>query len=137
MTQRVSANEQPRRIIATMIDRELVGSNKVYSENHTNFIALEGSPINANFFLGVLNSSVVEYIFRRLNSNTQVSAGEINKLPFPPIPNDETLSEFDALVQRLLEIGGVDCQPSVIVEAIECERRLDQLVGYLYGFFCY
>ena len=134
MTQRVSANEQPRRIIATLIDRELVGSNKVYSENHTNFIALEGSPINANFFLGVLNSSVVEYIFRRLNSNTQVSAGEINKLPFPPIPNDETLSEFDALVQRLLEIGGVDCQPSVIVEAIECERRLDQLVGYLYGF---
>ena len=44
-------------------------------ENHTNFISLDGSVVSSNLLIGMLNSSLLEYIFRRLNSNTQVSSG--------------------------------------------------------------
>ena len=40
MTQRISANEQPRRIIASLVIPKGVGSDVVYSENHTNFIEI-------------------------------------------------------------------------------------------------
>lgn len=84
VTQRVSANEQPRRIIATLLRADEMVSGRIYSENHTNFIPLQNSGAGA-IVIASLNSSLMEYIFRRLNSNTQVSAGEINQLPFPAI----------------------------------------------------
>ena len=85
VTQRITANEQPRRIIATLMRPEDTGTERVYSENHTNFIPL-GRNTNGLFILATLNSSPVEFLFRRLNSNTQVSAGEINTLPFRRCP---------------------------------------------------
>ena len=133
VTQRVSANEQPRRIIATLINPESVSAASVYSENHTNFIAL-GRGKHPAFVLGVLNSSLMEFAFRRLNSNTQVSAGELNSLPFPPLPAGKTLKEIEDLVSELLALGGVDSPAERAQEAIAKERRLDILIGSLYGF---
>ena len=133
VTQRVSANEQPRRIIATLINAGDLGANSVYSENHTNFIPLPHNS-NADFLLGVLNSSVVEFVFRHLNSNTQVSAGEINSLPFPPVPDASTLAQIDALVSELIALGGVDTPQESVRRAITIERELDVLIGALYGF---
>ena len=133
MTQRVSANEQPRRIISTLIAPELMHATSTYSENHTNFISLEGSDVNYALLLSTLNSSLMEYIFRRLNSNTQVSAGEINKLPFPKTIEESTLREVETLVRNLLDIGGVDCELRTVAQAIKYERRLDHIIGSLYG----
>ena len=133
VTQRISANEQPRRIIATLINKETVSANNVYSENHTNFIPLSEGPDSA-FVLGTLNSCLMEFVFRRLNSNTQVSAGEINSLPFPPLPDANTLKEIQTLVLSLLASGGVDSRPDLVRQAIADERRLDVLIGSLYGF---
>ena len=139
MTQRVTANEQPRRIIATLITPELLQSGSVYSENHTNFIRPEPSQAADKKYLSLviaaLNSSLIEFIFRRLNSNTQVSAGELNQLPFPRIPSDtQVLDEVERLVAKILRLGGVDCESHMAVEALQCERRIDCLVGSLYGF---
>ena len=133
VTQRVTANEQPRRIIATLVHPDDVGTGNVYSENHTNFIPIPTGSQYA-FLLGVLNSSLMEFIFRRLNSNTQVSAGEINSLPFPPIPDELTLREIETLVLDLLKLGGVDSHPDTIHQTLTYEHRLDILIGSLYGF---
>ena len=133
VTQRTSANEQPRRIIATLMMPELAGATNVYSENGTNFISLDLSHINHAFLIGALNSCLIEYIFRRLNSNVHVSAGELNKLPFPPIPDDETCAEIETLVERLVRTGGVDTNPDMVDKAISIERELDVLIGSLYG----
>ncbi len=133
VTQRISANEQPRRIIATVVAPEYFYTENVYSENHTNFISLDDDSRGA-FLLGALNSSLMEYLFRRLNSNTQLSAGEINSLPFPPMPDETTRDEIETLVARLLKLGGVDCQTEAVAQATADERRLDVLIGSLYGF---
>jgi len=101
MTQRISANEQPRRIIASLVIPKGVGSGVVYSENHTNFIEI-GDEVKDSFLLGALNSSMMEFVFRRLNSNTQVSAGELNALPFPPMPDADACKEIVDIVAHLL-----------------------------------
>ena len=134
VTQRTSANEQPRRIIATLIAPQTVESNAIYSENGTNFISLGGDAAKYKFLVGILNSSLMEFVFRRLNSNVHVSAGEINSLPFPPIPDESTRGEIEMLVLALMELRGVDCQPDVVAQAMTYEHRLDILIGSLYGF---
>ena len=133
ITQRTSANEQPRRVIASLINPRIAGSQFAYSENGTNFISI-GNAAKASFVLASLNSSVVEFIFRRLNSNVHVSAGEINQLPFPPMPDSKTLEDIESLVAEILRLGGVDSPPDKVGEAIAIERELDILVGALYGF---
>ena len=133
VTQRISANEQPRRIIAALVEPEGRFGGNVYSENHTNFIPLNDRA-NPAFLLGALNSSPMEFVFRRLNSNTQVSAGEINQLPFPPLPGPRQLQEIDELVSGLVQLGGVDCGPAAAAQAMTWEHRLDLLIGGLYGF---
>ena len=131
--QRVTANEQPRRIIATLITTEALAASRVYSENHTNFIPLERHP-TPFFLLAVLNSSLMEFAFRRLNSNTQVSAGEINALPFPPMSDDATVQEIEAIATEIMNAGGVDCRSDMVQRTIANEHRLDVLIGSLYGF---
>ena len=133
VTQRISANEQPRRIIASLVTPAIAGSSSAYSENHTNFIPVEDETKGA-FLLAALNSSPMEFIFRRLNSNTQVSAGELNALPFPPIPNDDALAEIAGVVSELVQAGGVDCDTANAARLIALERELDILIGALYGF---
>ena len=132
-TQRVTANEQPRRIIATLVE-PVAGSAGTYSENHTNYLPLDDRQLPiAEYILAVLNSSALEFIFRRLNSNTQVSAGELNALPFPPVPDRETLEEVRGLVRVLLRLGGVDAPRDLLQQIIRAEERLNELVGNLYG----
>ena len=133
VTQRISANEQPRRIIAALVEPEGLSAGNVYSENHTNFIPLNDRS-NPEFLLGALNSSIMEFVFRRLNSNTQVSAGEINQLPFPPLPGPRRRQEIAELVSGLLRLGGVGCGPAAAAQAMTWEHRLDLLMGGLYGF---
>ena len=133
VTQRVSANEQPRRIIASLVTPAIAGSSAAYSENHTNFIPLDDETKGA-FLLAALNSSPMEFIFKRLNSNTQVSAGELNTLPFPSTPNGDALAEIAGIVAELLRAGGVDCDTASAARLIALERELDILIGALYGF---
>ncbi len=134
VTQRTTANEQPRRIIATLLTPKSVGSNQVYSENGTNFIPLGADHLRAAFLVAALNSSPVEFLFRRLNSNVHVSAGELNALPFPPLPDDRMLAEIHSLVTDLLSWNGVECTLGNFDRALEHEHRLDLLIGSLYGF---
>ena len=137
ITQRTTASEQPRRIIATLIEPKMLESSGIYSENGTNFISLDhhGNDVPPTLLLGALNSSPMEFVFRRLNSNVHVSAGEINKLPFPPMPEDrKTLDAIDSCVRALINRGGVDCQPDDIDAVLHDELTLDELIGSLYGF---
>ena len=134
VTQRTTANEQPRRIIATLVTPDIVQSGSVYFENGTNFISLSGVGSQFAFLLAVFNSSLMEFVFRHLNSNVHVSAGEINSLPFPPIPDDDVRNEIESLVFELMKLGGVDCQPESVAQSLTYEHRLDIMVGSLYGF---
>jgi adenine-specific DNA-methyltransferase len=82
LVQRVTADEQARRIIASLTGFPV--RRRYFVENHLN--VLQPAPaarIDLQYLLGVLSSDVVEFLFRSMNGNTQVSATELNLLPVP------------------------------------------------------
>ena len=86
LIQRITADEQPSRIVACIPDdfckRE---TNGYFVENHLNVIqsTTKKSKVDLYFMLGVLNSEIIDFFFRAMNGNTQVSATELNLLPMP------------------------------------------------------
>ena len=77
--QRTTAVEQPRRIIAHLFSPDSFGY-PIQAENNTSYL-VEIEDMHLKFVLGILNSKFIDFIFRHVNSNTHVSAGELNALP--------------------------------------------------------
>lgn len=82
LVQRVTADEQARRIVASLAD---LSAARYYVENHLNVIQPQTDlgRIDLRYVLGILSSDVIEFFFRSMNGNTQVSATELNLLPVP------------------------------------------------------
>jgi adenine-specific DNA-methyltransferase len=121
LVQRVTADEQARRIVASLT--RLPGSRRYFVENHLNLLQpTPGTPVALEFLLGVLSSDVVEFMFRSMNGNTQVSATELNLLP---IPRGKLESEIADLATRLEEAKPKQRQ--------DLEQELNERVARAYG----
>jgi adenine-specific DNA-methyltransferase len=82
LIQRVTADEQARRIVASRSG--LPTRQRYFVENHLNLLQpAPAARIDLGYLLGVLSSDVVEFLFRSMNGNTQVSVTELNLLPVP------------------------------------------------------
>jgi adenine-specific DNA-methyltransferase len=121
LVQRVTADEQARRIVATLT--RLPGSRRYFVENHLNVLQpTPGTPVALEFLLGVLASDVVEFMFRSMNGNTQVSATELNLLP---IPRGKLESEIADLAAQLEKAKPTQWQ--------DLEQELNERVAKAYG----
>ncbi len=88
LLQRTTAKEQKRRLIAAEIPAPFIKEHgKVVVENHLNMVvSLNGvSEITAETMVVVLNSSVVDQVFRCLNGSVAVSAYELEAMPLPSL----------------------------------------------------
>jgi hypothetical protein len=126
MVQRTTAVEQQFRIIATKVSPEMFG-HPIQAENHTSYLEKNENAYNLNFILGLLNSKFMDFFFRHINSNTQVSAGEINALPIPSVGKniEKSISE---LVIKIITIK----EASLIEDTSALEKEIDRIVYYLY-----
>jgi len=100
LVQRVTADEQARRIVAsraTFSSRE-----RYFIENHLNVLQpLDlGRKADLGFLLGILSSDVIEFLFRSMNGNTQVSATELNLLPIPRGAFEAEISDVVARLEK-------------------------------------
>ncbi len=126
LVQRVTADEQPSRIVAclpeTFCEKE---SNGYFVENHLNIIKpiINAPDTDLYFILGVLNSEVVDFFFRAMNGNTQVSATELNLLP---IPKGKLENDIAAMAEKIQATSGKDAKNILIQE-------LNSLVAEAYG----
>lgn len=82
IVQRTTAVEQEYRIIATYVN-PIEFSYSLQTENHTSFLSDNRSKFSIQSVLGLLNSKFIDFVFRYINSNTQVSSGELGMLPVP------------------------------------------------------
>ena len=135
LTQRTTSPEQPRRIIATIVDSVEFSEAGVYSENGTNFIdCSETDRTIALLTLATLNSTPFEFLFRLLNSNNHVSMGELNYMPFPDFSHIHNTSlKIADLVEDLVSINGVDCEINLKERAMSLDREIDELICEIYG----
>lgn len=124
LTKRISAKEQKRRIEACYIPASWRPHPEGYFlENHLNFIFKKDPQCTYDLvgLTALLNSKLLDFVFRLFNGNTQVSATELNILPIPPnLP-----SKFKALAQKLASVS-----PD---EVAKLEERLNEETYALFG----
>ncbi len=104
LIQRVTADEQQSRIVAC-IPEEFCNKeiNGYFVENHLNVIQLNIQPeIDLYFILGILNSDIVDFFFRAMNGNTQVSATELNLLPIPIGKFKYDIAKIAKMIQKTI-----------------------------------
>lgn len=97
LVQRTTAKEQTRRLAAAVLPAEFVEMHDgVVVENHVNVIRPRdraGAPLRA--VAALLNSAVVDRLFRCISGSVAVSAYELAALPLPP---PAVLRELDTLI---------------------------------------
>ena len=100
LLQRTTAKEQSRRLIAAELPEAFMEEHgAVVIENHLNMIKpLNGAPkVGSAALSALLNSNVVDQVFRCINGSVAVSAYELEALPLPP---PEDLEEIELLVNK-------------------------------------
>ncbi|HKZ38305.1 MAG TPA: Eco57I restriction-modification methylase domain-containing protein, partial [Chryseolinea sp.] len=126
LLQRVTADEQPYRLVGCVPESFCsIHSEGYFVENHLNIIQPRpgASPIDLYYLLGITCSNVMEFFFRSMNGNTQVSATELNLMP---IPRGRCEKEIAALAHQLQET--VESDNRFLIE-----KKLNIEVAEAYG----
>ena len=99
LLQRTTAKEQCRRLIAAELPEQFIKKHgAVVVENHLNMIKpLSGTPnVSVAALAALLNSDVVDQVFRCINGSVAVSAYELQALP---LPAPEDVKDIEELLQ--------------------------------------
>lgn len=109
LVQRTTAKEQARRLIAAELPAEFVKDHGgVVVENHLNMVRASASPkVAPGVVAAILNSTVVDEVFRCMNGSVAVSAFELESLPLPKVA---ALSRLAALVAGRAERVKIDAE---------------------------
>ena len=100
LLQRTTAKEQSRRLIAAEMPASFVAKHgAVVVENHLNMIRpVGGAPsVSPAALAALLDTAVVDELFRCINGSVAVSAYELEALP---LPSPEAMAEIERLVRR-------------------------------------
>lgn len=117
LLQRTTAKEQPRRLIAAVLPEETVREhNGMVIENHLNMVRMVPTEfdvvgtITLSAVAALLNSAVVDRLFRSISGSVAVSAYEVESLPMP---------EPDVILalMELLAAGGTRDEVEHLLEA--------------------
>jgi predicted RNA methylase len=83
---RFSSKEEPRRIVAYLVDPAKLPASPIGFENHLNILHVNRGPLPEDVARGLvvyLNAKVVDDWFRQFNGHTQVNATDLRSLPYP------------------------------------------------------
>ena len=100
LLQRTTAKEQGRRLIAAELPASFIAEHEaVVVENHLNMIRpIDGAPrVSPAAVAALLNSAVVDQLFRCINGSVAVSAYELEALP---LPSPNAMQKIERLVHQ-------------------------------------
>lgn len=105
LVQRTTNFEKDIRLKSCLISDDFLKSyNNYFLENHVNFLCCNSNKEDLvseelmYYYLGLLNSKLINYIFISKSGNTQVSANELNLLPF----SKKNIKEISSFVFKYL-----------------------------------
>jgi adenine-specific DNA-methyltransferase len=133
--QRIRNVKLDRRIVATL------DTNQYYTFNSVNNLLQKDENYNLRYILGVLNSRLVNFLIKRLSTNTNLTAQDLDTIPFRIInfrDNNEIkiFNSIISLVDKILKTQNENptikkSNISSVTDALENE--IDRLVYELYG----
>ncbi len=99
LVQRTTAKEQSRRLIAAELPASFIAQHGgVVVENHLNMIRADDHvKVSPGVVSAILNSRVVDQVFRCMSGSVAVSAFELASMPLPKASDLEILSRLVAL----------------------------------------
>jgi len=97
VVRRFSSKEEPRRIVAHVVDPGMFGTNVLGFENHLNVFHSRKHGLDQDTAYGLsafLNSTAVDEYFRRFSGHTQVNATDLRLLRYPTLTELRQLGEW-------------------------------------------
>lgn len=125
ITQNITGTTDPYRIIATYVYDDasvfLDTVNMIYCK----------SCCDAKLIIGILNSTLMDWLFRKTSTNNHVNMYELENLPIPKITesNQSIADKIIALVEEILKTKEQDPKADTSAQ----EREIDKLVYALYS----
>jgi adenine-specific DNA-methyltransferase len=110
------------RLKMTMIPAE------VFCANSVNYIHFTNDEVTPKAILGVLNSRLLNWVFSKYSTNSNVNGYEVDNLPVPLFKNEPMKATIVQLVDQILGVK----QQNPDADTTEVELRIDRLVYELY-----
>ena len=110
------------RICAVLDDKSVYGSQGV------NFIIPNDVHASLRYLLGILDSTLINYLFATKFLNLAIKAEYLKQLRIP-IPSAAILKQLESLVSKVLELKKVNIE----ADTTSLEYQIDVLVYHLYG----
>lgn len=115
--------KQKRRLVFSLIPKNcLVGNSCNYIETRKE---------DAHFYLGLLNSALMDWYFRVLNGNNHVANYEIDDFPIPSV-SEVLKSKIEKQTRRIVSLYSAIIEP-IATSYIDEESTLDFLVFKAFG----
>jgi adenine-specific DNA-methyltransferase len=144
LVKRFTAKEEPRRVVAALIEPGDLLHLRWGFENHLNYFHDNGNGLPSELARGLvayLNTTVVDTYFRQFNGHTQVNATDLRNLPYPARAElqaigrrmgDKVLLQdgLDALVEECLEMAKSDDD----IDPMKGQKRIDEALSILEQF---
>ena len=141
-TKIVERNQKGKYIIAMQGITGTTDINRIHctllESKNTNFVFLDSTKMlflsNANiakFIVGILNSRIIDWLFRKTSTNNNINIYELESLPIPKITesNKPLCDEIIKCVDKILESKAKDST----LDTKELESQIDSLVYKLYN----
>ncbi|EMG97990.1 Eco57I restriction-modification methylase domain-containing protein [Helicobacter pylori] len=127
VTQNITGTSDPYRIHANLI--EVKNQEMLFLDTCNLSYCKEQE--HAKFLVGLLNSRLLDWLFRKTSTNNHVNLYELETLPIPQITksNKPTADKIIALVDKILQAKEKD--PKANTQ--ELEKEIDALVYQLYN----
>jgi hypothetical protein len=109
------------RIVATVDEVGYYGSQGM------NFVVPKTKEYSAYFLIGIINSTLVNYLFATKFLNLAIKADYIKQISFPK-PSDKAVNEIEAISKEILNLKSKDLQ----AYTKNLEKKLDFAVYHLY-----
>lgn len=97
VVRRFSSKEEPRRIVANVVDPAAFNTAAIGFENHLNVFHTGKAGLSESLAYGLsvfLNSTAVDEYFRRFSGHTQVNATDLRRLKYPERAELEELGRW-------------------------------------------
>jgi hypothetical protein len=128
--QGITGVDDERRLIMTIIPKGQ------FCANSCNYVISNDENYSIFFLLGLYNSYLLNWIFKKTSTNSNVNCYEIENLPVPTLDekNNSIAGKIDEYVKEILSTTnkGSEIIKSKQFEIDELESQIDKLVYKLY-----
>jgi adenine-specific DNA-methyltransferase len=123
LVKRFSAKEEPRRVVAAVIDPALLPGTNIGIENHLNYFHANGSGLDPLLAMGLaafLNSRLVDSYVRQFSGHTQINATDLRNLRYP------TQEQLRAIGQRINRVSASPELDAIVAEELGMSETSSQ-----------